>query len=177
MKTIYKITFFLAFVIMGMGVSSVEAQTLEADSLALVALYNECGGSEWSGFDTWLNGPISTWEQVTVDSATQRVTHVEFSNMTLVGTLPASLGNIDQMSGKIQLNGQEGLVGELPAAVWKWVNVERFQLKFTGVTSMDLAGIENMVNLTEFNSENTPLSGMVPGALFYASSNGKAILA
>ena len=148
------------------SLNNLNAQTLEADSLALVDLYNECGGENWSGFDTWLNGPLADWEEVTVDSATQRVTHVEFSNMTLVGTFPASLGNIDKMSGKIQLNNQEGLTGELPAAVWNWVDVERFQLKKTGVTSVDYTGIENMVNLTEFNCENTPLSGMVPGVLF-----------
>ncbi|WP_235296268.1 T9SS type A sorting domain-containing protein [Portibacter marinus] len=156
--------------------SNLNAQDLAADSLALVDLYNQCGGENWDGFESWFNGPLSTWRDVTVDSATQRVTHVEFINMSLVGTLPSSLGNLDQMSGKIQLNGHEGLTGELPAFLWNWVNVERFQVKFCGYTSIDVTGMENMVNLTEFNSENTPIAGMVPAVIFELPAMDKLYL-
>ena len=151
------------------------ASALEQDSLALVDLYNNCGGTEWTGFNTWLNGPINTWEAVTVDSATQRVTNVVFKDMDLVGQLPESLGNMDKMSGKIEIRS-EGLTGELPAFLWKWTDVERFQVKFCGYTSMDVTGMENMVNLTEFNSENTPIGGMAPGILFTLPAMDKLYL-
>lgn len=164
MKTIYKLLASM-MLICGLFMNNLNAQTLEMDSLALVDLYNDCGGDSWTGFDTWLNGPISTWEKVTVDSATQRVTNVEFKDMTIVGTLPASLGNIDQMSGKIEFRDDD-LSGEMPSFFWKWVNVERFQMKFAGYTSINTDGIENMVNLTEFNTEGTPIAGMAPGEIF-----------
>ena len=100
MKNLYP-TLFLCCAFFFMGTHTVRANDLQTDSLALVDLYNNNGGVNWSGFDTWLNGPISTWEGVTVDAELQRVTHVAFKNIDLVGTLPASLGNMTEMSGKI----------------------------------------------------------------------------
>ena len=41
-------------------------QVLEVDSLALVALYDSTDGPDWVDAATWLNGPVSTWEGVTV---------------------------------------------------------------------------------------------------------------
>ena len=127
--------------------ASVQAQ----DSLALVALYNANGGTEWTGYDTWLNGPMNAWEGVTIDSASQRVDNVNFKDMNIVGTLAQDIEDITEMGGKIELRDDSLMTGELPAFLWRWTNVERFQLKFSGITSVDLTGIENMVNLTEYN--------------------------
>ncbi|MBN3036266.1 MAG: hypothetical protein JW861_11830, partial [Bacteroidales bacterium] len=46
--------------------NNIKSQDLETDSLALVALYNDCNGVNWNGFDSWLSGGLSTWEDVTV---------------------------------------------------------------------------------------------------------------
>ena len=165
MKLLYKFVM-VAFLATVTASTTLVAQSLETDSLALVDLYNECGGADWSGFDTWLNGPINTWEAVTVDSAMQRVTHVGFKNMDLVGALPESLGNMSEMSGKIEIHDDVGLTGELPSFLWKWTKMERFQVKRSGYTSIDTEGVENLVNLTEFNTEKTPIEGMIPGVFF-----------
>lgn len=157
-------------IVTGLDISTGEtklfASAAAQDSLALVDLYNDCGGTEWVGFDTWLNGPLNTWEQVTVDSASGRVTHVGFKTMDLTGTLPASLGDMTEMGGKIEFHDDKGLTGELPAFIWRWTNVERFQLKRSGITSVNTSGMENMVNLTEYNTEANPIAGMVPGVVF-----------
>ncbi len=167
MKRLYYLsTWCLSTLLFTLSAFSVNAQTLEADSLALVDLYNDCGGADWSGFDTWLNGPISTWEKVTVDEAMQRVTNVEFKDMHLTGALPASLGNITEMSGKIEMRDDSLLTGALPAFLWKWTKIDRFQVKFSGYTSIETEGLENMVNLTEFNTEGSPIGGMIPGVIF-----------
>ena len=144
------------------------AQDLENDSLALVALYTECNGTNWEGFDSWLVDPIADWTDVTVSDVegSLRVTHVEFSTMTLTGTLPSELGNLTEMSGKIQMNNQPGLVGEFPAFIWNWTKVERMQIKFCGFTSIDVTGMENMVNLFEFNTQDTPFEGEIPVEIF-----------
>jgi hypothetical protein len=144
------------------------AQDLESDSLALVALYNECNGANWVGFDSWLTDTLKNWTDVTVSDVEgmPRVTHVEFSRMTLTGTLPAALGNLTEMSGKIQLNNQPGLTGEFPAFIWNWTKVERMQIKFCGFTSIDVTGIEGMVNLYEFNTQETPFEGEIPVEIF-----------
>ena len=146
--------------------AGVSAQDLEGDSLALVALYNECNGANWDGFD-W-SGNIADWTDVTVSDVegSPRVTHVEFSRMTLTGTLPAELGNLTEMSGKIQLHNQPGLTGEFPAFIWNWTKVERMQIKWCGFTSMDVTGIEKMVNLYEFKTQETPFEGEIPVEIF-----------
>jgi len=167
MKRFYQLSIWcLSTILLTLSSLSIHAQTLEADSLALVDLYNNCGGANWVGFDSWLNGPISTWEEVTVDPTLNRVTHVGFKNMELTGTLPNSLGNMDEMGGKIEIHDDEGLTGELPAFLWKWTKVDRFQVKRSGFTSINTTGLENMVNLTEFNTEATPIEGTIPAVIF-----------
>ena len=175
MKNLYQ-TLFLCCSLFFVGTHTVKGQDLQTDSLALVDLYNNCGGASWSGYDTWLNGPISMWEGVTVDADMQRVTHVAFKGMDLTGTLPASLGNMNEMSGKIEFHDDAGMTGELPAAIWKWTKVERFQLKRSGITSIDLTGIENMVNLTEYNTEKNAISGEAPSAIFALPAMEKVYL-
>jgi hypothetical protein len=143
--------------------------SLAPDSLALVALYNDCGGANWGdGFASWLTDSLDNWENVTVSDVdgVRRVTHVEFSTMTLSGTLPETLGNITEMSGKIQMNDQPGLTGEVPAFIWNWTKVERMQIKFCGFTSIDVTGMDQMVNLYEFNTQGTPFEGEIPVELF-----------
>jgi len=86
--------------------------------------------------------------------------------MDLTGTLTEDIGDLTMMGGKIEIHDDVNLVGELPAAIWKWTNVDRFQLKRSGITSIDLTGIENMVNLTEYNTEKNAISGPAPAAVF-----------
>ena len=130
----------------------------DRELLTLVARYNSGCGENWRGIETWLNGTLSSWEGVTVSwvkndaetDSTMRITHIDFKSMTLTGTLPLELGNLTEMSGKIELNNQPGLTGTLPALIWKWVNVERMQVTFMGFTAIDLNGIENRLNLFWF---------------------------
>jgi hypothetical protein len=139
-----------------------------SDSLALVTLYNECSGANWTGFETWLNGPIATWKDVTVAevNGAQRVTNVLFKNMTLTGTLPEALGNLTEMAGKIELNNQPGLTGTVPAFIWTWTKVTQMQIKFCNYTAFDLTGIENMLLLKEINTQGTPFTGEIPVQFF-----------
>ena len=148
--------------------STAEAQTIEQDSLALVALYNNCGGSAWEGFESWLSEPIANWKDVTVSDVEglPRVTHLNWYAMPLSGTLPAELGNLTEMSGKIEMHNQPGLTGELPAAIWNWTKVERLQIKWCGFSSIDTTGLHKMVNLYEFNTQATPFEGEIPVGFF-----------
>lgn len=151
---------------------------LESDSLALVALYNECGGENGSGYDNWISGPLSEWENVTVSDVdgTDRVTHVEFKYMTVTGSLPEELGNLSEMSGKIQFYQKSELTGAFPAFIWNWTKVEKLQIKYCGFTSIDVTGIDMMVNLSELNTEGTPFAGEVPAAFFSLPSLAKLYL-
>ncbi|MEN8194565.1 MAG: hypothetical protein ABFS12_17225, partial [Bacteroidota bacterium] len=43
-----------------------QAQVLEQDSLALVALYDSTDGNNWTNNENWLTGPVSTWYGIKV---------------------------------------------------------------------------------------------------------------
>jgi hypothetical protein len=165
-----RFTFSFLFILLAIWFmpKSGNSQDLQTDSLALVALYNECGGTNWTGFDTWMNGPLSTWENITITNVdgVDRVTNIVLKAMTLTGTLPDELGNLTEMNGKIELLDQPGLTGTFPASIWNWTKVERLQIKRCGFTDIDVTGIEKMVNLYEFNTEATPFEGEIPVEIF-----------
>jgi hypothetical protein len=68
---------------------------LVTDSLALVALYNATGGSQWTTKTNWLTGEIETWAGVTVNG--QSITSLNLSNNKLTGPVPDPLVDIQAM--------------------------------------------------------------------------------
>jgi len=150
------------------NMSPLSAQVLPADSLALVALYNKCGGTTWTGFETWLAGPVSTWKDVTVGDVggQTRVKGVALTGMKLTGELPEELGTLTGWSGRFDLHNQPNLTGQFPAFIWNLTNVERVQIKFCGYSSIDTTGIHKMTKLYEFNTQGTPFVGEVPASIF-----------
>ena len=68
---------------------------LEADSLALVALYNATDGTKWK--NKWdLNSTINEWNGVTITKG--RVTELSLSNNYLNGYIPKELGSISGLT-------------------------------------------------------------------------------
>ena len=60
-------------------------QELTADSLALVDLYNATDGRNWD--NTWnLDDNVIEWHGVTINDG--RVTELDLSNNSLIGTIP-----------------------------------------------------------------------------------------
>ena len=92
--------------------------TMETDRAALMALYNATGGANWYNNTNWGSAePIYTWYGVelkpfTTTSFEGRVLQLDLNENNLVGTLPASLGNLDQM-GWLYLYGNQ-LTGTIP---------------------------------------------------------------
>lgn len=77
---------------------------LRADSLALVDIYIQNGGSNWPAQSGWLEDNISTWEGVTVSGG--RVTELVLSDNNLTGNLAAELTVITELS-KVDLSDNE----------------------------------------------------------------------
>jgi hypothetical protein len=68
---------------------------LVTDSLALIALYNATGGSQWTTKTNWLTGEIETWAGVTVNG--QSITALNLSTNKLTGPVPDPLVDIQAM--------------------------------------------------------------------------------
>ena len=69
--------------------------SIQRDSLALVAIFNETGGTEWINKENWLEGELSTWAGITVTN--DRVTGIDLRNNKVVGTMPSALRDIGQL--------------------------------------------------------------------------------
>ncbi|MEM6297435.1 MAG: hypothetical protein AAF740_01975, partial [Bacteroidota bacterium] len=76
----------------------------QQDSLALVAIYQENNGVNWSSQTNWLspNIPIDQWEGVTVTN--QRVTNLRLSGNSLKGTLSTKIGDLTALETLIASN-------------------------------------------------------------------------
>jgi Leucine-rich repeat (LRR) protein len=93
-----------------------------SDSLALVALYNSTGGSNWNQKENWLTGTLDTWQNVTVENG--RVVGTNFGwNNNMVGTLPNDIGNLTAIKWFIA-SGNEGLTGIIPQSIGNLTNLQ-----------------------------------------------------
>src|SRR5689334_22888214 len=78
--------------------SAIKAQINVNDSLALVDLYNSTNGPNWKFNNNWLtNNPVRTWQGVYAPDST-RVIALFLENNHLTGTIPASIGNLTQLT-------------------------------------------------------------------------------
>ena len=89
--------------------------TEATDRAALMALYNSAGGANWTRKANWGSTlPLNDWEEVITD-LNGRVVDLALGDNNLVGTLPAALGNLDQMYW-LHLEDNQ-LSGSIPASL------------------------------------------------------------
>ena len=108
-----------------------------ADRDALVALYNETGGSRWAYNDNWLSDmPIGEWRGVVMDRS-GRVAELNLSNNQLSGKIPPELGSLANLESLI-LDGNQ-LSGCIPGSLQGQLDME----------SSDLGGLPFCIGLGE----------------------------
>ena len=134
----------------------------ELDSLALVALYNQCNGVNWTKKNNWLVGRLSTWQGVTVENG--RVVELNLSDRNnpvgLSGQLPGELANLS-MIRSIDL-GWNNLSGSLPESWRTMVNLEYLNLIYNNISGSLPTSWSTMVNLKYFLLDENKLSGSLP---------------
>jgi Leucine-rich repeat (LRR) protein len=177
----------IVIVVIGLATlsSSVFAQVLLSDSLALVALYNNTGGSTWTTKTNWLTGPVSTWFGITRTG--NRVTYISLTNNNLTGPLPAAIGNLSALTGlEIQNNKLSGSIpaeignivtlkflylwgnqftGGIPTSMGNLVLLEQLWLNANQLTGAIPAAIGNLVALKYLTLRDNQLSGNIPASL------------
>ena len=133
------------------------------DRAALVALYEETRGADWTNRANWLtDAPIGDWHGVDTD-ATGRVTRLSLRGNNLSGEMPAELGSLDYLS-QLELDNNK-LTGSIPATIGQLANLEHLWLynnALSGPIPAEFGELENLKILLVYNNL---LAGPLPLSL------------
>ncbi len=136
------------------------AQVPASDKDALVDLYVATQGDNW--VQSWdLNTPVEDWQGVTVTNG--RVTGIRMFFNNLDGTLPSSLGNLDQLM-ILELSFNK-LHGELPETLGKLKNIQVLAFNGNDLTGTIPASYSELSQLTQLHLSSNKLSGEIPSEL------------
>ncbi len=127
------------------------------DSLALVDLYNSTDGAHWTNNAGWLNGPVNSWEGISVRA--QRVTLIYLSDNNLTGNLPASFGDMTELSFIALTNNN--LSGPLPASFANLTKLTALYL-FNNQLTGEITLLENCLHPGDFELSYNQFTGPLP---------------
>ncbi len=134
----------------------------EADSLALVALYNAMDGPSWNDRAGWLEDPVADWAGVGVD-ANGRVVDIDLSENGLFGMLPAELFTLSELRS---LNLSTNFVlGSLPVEVGNLTNLTVLDLSANAISGEMPASLGDLSSLTQLILWQNLLTGAIPPEL------------
>lgn len=142
----------------------IKAQVNINDSLALVDLYNNTGGSSWKNNTNWLSGNVSNWYGVTVTG--NRVTRLYLVNNGLNGHIPQSFSNL---SGIVDIFlSQNKLTGTIPNDLTNLSKLYSIYLNDNHLEgSIPTFSLVYNITLNIIHLENNQLSGEIPRSLRY----------
>jgi M6 family metalloprotease-like protein len=137
------------------------------DSLALVAIYNQCDGPNWAHNDNWIKGPLSTWYGVALDN-NGRVTELGLYNLDepgneqfgLINKLPEEIGYLTELQILGTSNNQ--LSGELPIDLGKLIKLKTLQFSNCNLAGNIPHELGNLANLEFLDLSNNNLTGSIP---------------
>ena len=130
------------------------------DSLALVDFYNSTNGANWKDNSNWLTAkPLNTWKGIVLDSS-GRVSEINLYINNLTGKLPASIGNLTNLTTiSLHINS---IGGNIPPSIGRLTNLKELDLGenvFTGTIPDSLA---NLTKLTQLDLSINELTGSIP---------------
>lgn len=134
----------------------------EADSLALVALFNATGGAGWTDKSNWLTGPVVEWFGVTINED-GRVTEVDLRENRLVGLIPAELADLTELEGLLLADNT--LFGFIPEAVTTLARLKTLSLWGNVLGGPLPAALAQQVELESILVFSNQLTGPIPPEL------------
>ena len=127
---------------------------------ALVDLYDSTNGNNWDKNTGWLggNGTECDWYGITCSDGV--VTSISLSKNSLEGGIPASIGNLTNLTG-LYLN-DNSLTGSIPPEVGNLTNLTRLYLNYNSLTGSIPREVGNLTNLTRLYLYDNSLTGNIP---------------
>ncbi|NHF58986.1 hypothetical protein FK220_006525 [Flavobacteriaceae bacterium TP-CH-4] len=156
----------------------------ETEKQALLDLYTATNGDNWTntlaGNQPWdTNIPVCDWFGITVVDG--KVTVLEILNNNLVGSMPASIGDLIYLE-RLRLVNENWGGSSLPATIGNLTALTYLQIGggSNGIGGSIPTEIGNLTNLISLNFTGNQLVGPIPESLgnltnlteFYATNNG-----
>src|SRR6478672_1372648 len=144
---------------LGMTLSAL-ASVSPAEKNALVKLYNNTNGAQWS--NKWdMKAPVEKWYGVKV--LNDKVVGIDLSNNNLTGELPKEIGNLTSLQS---LNlFRNNISGNLPASIGNLKFLKTMNLAFNKLTGPIPAAVGNMVGLQSLELYMNRISGTLPSEI------------
>lgn len=139
---------------------------------ALIALYDSTSGDGWTNRDGWKGnhnepdgfskiGSEGNWYGITVNK--DHVTSIDLNHNNMVGTIPAELGNLPNLSQLYLYYNR--LSGSIPPELGNLNNLKRLYLFNNQLTGSIPAALGNLSNLLGLSLVFNQLSGEIPPRL------------
>jgi len=144
--------------------SKVKAQVNLQDSLALVDLYNNTNGRNWSDTTNWLTkAPVSSWDNITLDTISRRIIEINLSEKNLVGNIPSSIGNLTQL--QVLNLSNNSISGCIPDSIANLTQLQTLYISNNSITGSIPSYIGNLINLTSLDLSKNQLTGKIPSSI------------
>jgi M6 family metalloprotease-like protein/uncharacterized protein (TIGR02145 family) len=146
----------------GLSVRCVKNENVSnIDSLALVSLYNETNGPNWTIHNNWLAGPVNTWFGVSVESG--RVTQLDLGTNNLTGTIPPEIGDLTQLISLVL--GANNISGNIPEELYNLTALNYLHLGNNQLSGEISTSIAKMTDLHQLILWYNQLSGSIPNEI------------
>ena len=140
--------------------SSPIATAKSSDRDALVALYEDTDGDNWTNNRNWLsNASLDSWHGVTTDR-NDRVVELDLSENELNGTIPSELGSLTYL---VDLNlSQNQLRGTIPSELGNLTNLTSLSLFGNRLSGGIPSELGNLIDLVVLALMDNNLRGTIP---------------
>ncbi len=133
----------------------------EQDSLALISIYENLDGDNWTYNDSWLTeAPLRDWYGVTIWN--HRVTGLDLTNNQLSGAIPtdfALLTNLTQL-----WLADNNLTGTIPAELGQLTNLSELWIGGNQLTGTIPEELGDLPELSYLSLSNNQLTGALPAS-------------
>ncbi len=132
------------------------------DSLILIKLYNNTGGEHWKNKNNWLQGPVQSWNGITMRGS--RVSRIYLNDNNLDGELPREIVGLEGLE-RLYINGNPRLKGELPKGISNLKQLYRIRVNGNGIGGEIPSELGSMMKLRELLLSGNAFSGEIPKEL------------
>jgi hypothetical protein len=134
----------------------------EADSLALIKIYNAMNGPDWNYNHDWLTGRVHTWAGVVVPDYEDRVQQIILYSNNLSGVFPEIETGLEQLK-TINFN-DNNLSGAFPENICSITSLEGLSLAGNQIDGDIPESINKLVNLKFLDLKNNKIGSIDPNA-------------